>query len=89
MISENLITIVFNYLKFNSNTRSIDLTSYNLDYSNNDPIFFMDYQLVLPSAIGINLYEFEYEYLDSLSHIQNLNISNCKIYNLPKELFQL
>ena len=75
MISENLITIIFNYLEFNEYVRSIDVSSYNMDYSNSI-ISFTNYQLLLSSAIGIHLTSFKFDYLEYLSRIQFLNIIN-------------
>ena len=87
MLSENLITIILNYLKFNETIKFFDLSSYNLDYSDNNKITFENFRLFLPLAIGIRLSDFKNEYTISLTHIQFLNISGCDISILPKELF--
>ena len=86
MISENLITLILNYLEFNKQSKFLDLQSYHLDYSNNK-ISFKNFRSFLPLAIGINLSYFKNEYLEQLSHIQFLNISYCNIKILPKGLF--
>ena len=87
MLSENLVTIILNYLRFYKKIKFLDLQSYNIDLSKNDKITFEDFSFVLPLAIGINLSDFKYEYTTSLTHIQFLNISSCDISILPKELF--
>ena len=87
MQSENLISLILNYLNFNRQSKFLDLSSYNLDYNKNDKIIFEDFRSYLPLTIGINLSDFKNEYTTSLSHIQFLNISNCDISILPKELF--
>ena len=89
MLSENLVSIILNYVEFNGYSKFLDLCSYNLDYSRNDAVTFEDFIFILPLAIGINLSEFECEYINKLTHIQFLNISECNIYILPKELFDL
>ena len=88
MISENLITIVLNYLKFNKQNKFLDLRSYHLDNSNSR-ITFENFKSNLPLAIGIHLSDFKNEYTTSLTHIQKLNMCECYINILPKELFDL
>ena len=80
MISENLISSVLNYINFNEYSKFLDLQYYHLDHSNNDKISFEDFRKNLPLVIGINLKIFKDEYINSLTHIQKLNISRCKIY---------
>ena len=89
MISENLLTIILNYLNLNKQSKFYDLRHYNLDYNENDSISFKNFKEYLPLAIGIHLNKIKREYINSLSHIKYLNISNCYIKILPKELFVL
>ena len=89
MQSENLIALILNYMKFDEKSKFLDLSSYNLDYNENDKITFENFRSFLPLAIGINLSDFKNEYIISLTHIQFLNISKCDISILPKELFDL
>ena len=87
MLSENLLTLILNYINFNRHSKYLDLQLYNIDYSINDRITFEDYRIFISNAIGIHLSEFENNYIDKLTHIQKLNISKCNIEILPKELF--
>src|SRR3989338_5941548 len=89
MISENLVNIILNYIKFSEKSIFLDISSYNLDYSENNRITFEDFNSFLPLAIGINLKIFKDKYINRLTHIQKLNISSCNINILPKELFDL
>ena len=89
MISEDLVSSILDYINFNGYSKFLDLQSYHLDHSTNDKISFEDFKTFLPLAIGINLKIFKDEYINSLTHIRILNISNCNIKILPKELFIL
>ena len=61
MISENLVSLILNYIDFNK-SKFLDLRSYNLDYSNNSKITFENFISFIPLAIGINLSYFDYIY---------------------------
>jgi len=40
MLSENLLTLILNYINFDEKSKYLDLQLYNIDYSNNDKITF-------------------------------------------------
>ena len=50
-------------------------------------ITFENFREFIPRATGINLSEFNDKYINKFTYIRFLNISECKINILPKELF--